>query len=376
MNAALRLAAYYFAYFAYVGAFMPYFPLYLASRGLGAVEISLVVSLPQWARVFAPALWGWLADRSGAPRGIVVFSSLAVALGWCVLPFAEGASAIAATVATMSVLSAGGMPLLEAIALSIAARTRGGYGPIRLWGSVGFIVAVTAVGAWLDWRPPRDLSVLLPVFALVTLIVSFAVPSGERNVSADGTRRGAAPGAGLRALLAAGFCMAVAHGALYAFYTLYLRERGYSGTTIGALWTLGVVAEIGVFLYLRVLLRRFALSAILLASFIAAGLRFAAIGALGGSLAVLVIAQLLHAMTFGAHHAASVAAVQRLVPEAARARGQALYASLSYGAGGAVGAVLAGWTWDAVGHGQAFVFSAVAGLTGALFVPRLRRAGI
>jgi PPP family 3-phenylpropionic acid transporter len=170
--------------------------------------------------------------------------------------------------------------------------------------------------------------------------------------------------------------MAVAHGALYAFYTLYLREKGYSGTTIGALWTLGVVAEIGVFLYLQALLRRFALSTLLLASFIAAALRFAAIGALGESLAVLLLAQLLHALTFGAHHSASVAAVHRLVPEAARARGQALFASLSYGAGGAIGALLAGWAWDAVGHGQAFYFSSLAGLTGAIFVLRLRRAGL
>jgi PPP family 3-phenylpropionic acid transporter len=71
-----------------------------------------------------------------------------------------------------------------------------------------------------------------------------------------------------------------------------------------------------------------------------------------------------------------VAAVQRLVPEGARARGQALYASLSNGAGGAAGAVLAGWAWDAFGHGQAFLFAAAAALIGALFVLRLRRAGI
>jgi len=217
---------------------------------------------------------------------------------------------------------------------------------------------------------------MLPALAAASLVVSLALPRGASIPHAEAARRQGARGADFGALLGAGFCMAAAHGALYAFYTLYLRDEGYSGTTIGALWTLGVLAEIGVFLYLRVLLRRFALSAILLASFVAAALRFAAIGAFGGSLAVLAVAQLLHAMTFGAHHSASVAAVQRLVPEGARARGQALYASLSNGAGGAAGAVLAGWSWDAVGHGQAFLFSAAAALTGALFVLRLRRAGI
>src|SRR5437763_14744815 len=101
----LRLSTFYFAYFAYVAAMVAYFPLYLQWRGLNAAEIALVLALPQAARVFAPAAWGWLADRSSADRAIVAFSCAVVAAGLALLPFAAGAVAIAAVVALMSVLS-------------------------------------------------------------------------------------------------------------------------------------------------------------------------------------------------------------------------------------------------------------------------------
>ena len=169
--------------------------------------------------------------------------------------------------------------------------------------------------------------------------------------------------------------MAVAHGTLYAFLTLHLQEQGYSNALIGLLWTLGVLAEIVVFLYLPVLFRRYSLSAILMVSCVVAIVRFSAIGWGAQWLWLLVAAQLMHAATFGAFHAAAVSAVHRVFPEHARARGQTLFSSLAYGAGGAVGALLAGWAWEAAGPGAAFSVSAAAGLAGLLFAYPLKRAG-
>jgi PPP family 3-phenylpropionic acid transporter len=176
-------------------------------------------------------------------------------------------------------------------------------------------------------------------------------------------------------LLGAGFCMAVAHGALYAFFTLHLQRQGYSGIVIGVLWTLGVIAEIVVFAFLPQLFRRYALSAVLLASLFCAVARFLAIGWAASQLWILVIAQLLHAATFGAFHAATVAAVHRIFPAHAQGRGQTLLSSISYGAGGAAGALAAGWGWQAAGPGLAFSLAAAAALAGAYFAYRLKKAG-
>jgi PPP family 3-phenylpropionic acid transporter len=377
MPAALRLAAFYFAYFAYVGAFTPYFPVYLAGRGLQPTEVATVLAMPQLARIFAPTFWGWLADRADARRAVVVSSCAALALGFAAIPYVPGFPGITLLVAVTSILSAGGLPLVEAITLSVLTGRSGHYGPIRLWGSVGFIVAVLLVGVWLDAHAPAGLSRILLALALAALAASVLLPRASRAplARADANHSGAGRvSASVRALIGAGFCMAAAHGALYAFFTLHLQRLGYSGTSIGALWTLGVLAEIGVFLYLPALFRRFSLPSILLFSLLAAVVRFAAIGWAAGFLAVLVVAQLLHAATFGAFHAASVAMVQRLFPAAALARGQALFSSLAYGGGGAAGALLAGRAWEAGGPALTFSFAAGVAAVGATLVFWLRPA--
>jgi len=239
---------------------------------------------------------------------------------------------------------------------------------------VGFIAAVLAGGAWLDIGPVQALPWALLAFALAALAVALTLPAGRARAHvAPAPWRLDGP---ILALLACGFCMAAAHGTLYVFFTLHLERSGYRATTIGVLWTLGVVAEIVVFLYLPQLFRRFALSAILAASFACAVVRFLVLGWLADALWLLVIAQLLHAATFGAFHAAAVSAAHRVFPEAAQARGQTLFSSVTYGAGGAVGALAAGWLWQAGGPGLAFTASALAGLAGLLFATALKRAGL
>lgn len=371
MTAPLRLSAYFCAYFLYAGALVPYFSLYLAARGYSAGEIAVVLAMPQLARVVAPSFWGWLADRGGAARGVVIFSSAVLLAGFSLLMAIEGFAAIVAIMLGMSLLSAGALPLVEALTLgSLGARTER-YGPIRLWGSVGFVAGVLATGAWLDAHPPQSLLGVIVLLAAITLAVSFLLPAGRVAVAAHKADAGFAAvllRPDVLAFFAACLCMNVAHGALYAFYSIYLDAEGYSKTAIGVLWTLGVLAEIVLFLALPWLLRRYSLHAVLGASCACAALRFALIGWGVHSPALLVIAQLLHAATFGAYHASSVAIVHRLFAGALAARGQTLHSSLSYGLGGSVGTLLAGWSWTALGPELSFTLSAAAGLAGAALV--------
>ncbi len=375
MRLSFRLSAFYFAQFAQAGIFVAYFPLYLAWRGLGAVEIAWVLALPQLVRIAAPAAWGWLADRTGAQRGVVVFCCAAALGGFALLPFTTSLAAIAWLVALTSLLSAGALPLVEAITLGSLAGQHGRYGPIRVWGSVGFIATVLAGGAWLDLQPVRTLPFGLVTFTAGALAVALFLPRSASHArqQAPAPLRWTRP---IVAILGAGFCMAAAHGVLYAFLTLHLQRHGYSTSLIGALWTLGVIAEIVVFLFLPALFRRFSLSGILAASFVCAAIRFLALGWLAGVLVVVVFAQLLHAASFGSFHAASVATVHRVFPEGAQARGQTLFSGLTYGAGGAAGALAGGWAWEAAGAGFAFSLSALAALAGLYFAHWLKRAGV
>ena len=365
-----RLGAYYFAYFTYLGAFVPYFSLWLAAQGFGAAQIALVLAMPPLARIFAPTLWGWLADHTGRQREVVILSAFAVAAGFALLFAARSAVAMALILFLMSALSAGAMPLVEATTLAALRGGAGSYGPIRMWGSIGFILAVLGCGAWLDRAGVGQVLPIVFGLALLVCVASFGVPAGTRHEAAQGGERIFAVlwRAEVVALLAAGMCMAVAHGAMYAFYSIYLEAAGYSKSVIGALWTLGVVAEVVVFLRLPQLMGRFSLRALLIASFACAAVRFLAIGWGVEWIALLAAAQLLHAATFAAYHAASIAAVHRLFPGRIAGRGQALFSSLSYGLGGAIGTLLAGWTWVALGPSSSFAVSALFGAVGAMLV--------
>jgi PPP family 3-phenylpropionic acid transporter len=374
MPVSFRLAAFYFLFFTYAGLWVAYLPPYFAARGLGAAEIAWVLALPQLARVVAPAAWGALADRSGAQRAIVVFACAANAACFALLPFVGGFAGIAWLMALTSLVSTAALPLVEAITLGALAGQLGRYGPIRLWGSLGFMGAVFAGGAWLDFHDVQTLPLAMLGFALGALAAAMLLPAPQVHLAASAARLPLSAAATL--LLASAFCMAAAHGTLYAFFTLHLQGEGYGGSLIGFLWMLGVLGEIAVFLFLPALFRHFALSTILVASAACGIFRFLAIGWAADWLAVLLVAQLLHAATFGSFHAAAVAAVHRVFPPHAHARGQSLFSSIGYGAGGALGAVLAGWAWEAGGPGVAFTVSSAAAAAGLLLAYPLKRAGL
>jgi PPP family 3-phenylpropionic acid transporter len=358
-----RLSAYYFFYFAFIGGFSTYFGLYLLSLGMSAWNIGVLMSLMQVMRLAAPNLWGWLADRWGR-RALVVRFSAAASLVVFLLFFAvDSFAGLFVAMALLGFFWSASLPLIEAITLG---------GRVRLWGSIGFIVAVTGMGAMLDRLPVLSMlwasAALLFGMVIVALLVSEAVNSDDRIAAVplgDTLRRPE-----VRGLLFGCFFMAMAHGPYYVFYSIYLVAHGYSTTLVGGFWAIGVLAEILVFLAMPGLMRKVSLSTILLTSFAAAVLRFLLIGWAVEATVLLLFAQILHGITFGAFHAASVAALNRWFARQHQAQVQALYGSVSFGAGGMLGGLLAGQAWDMLGPGLTFSAASVCALCGAWFIWR------
>jgi MFS transporter, PPP family, 3-phenylpropionic acid transporter len=365
-----RLGGYYFAFFAYIGVVVPYLSLWLAARGYDAPEIALVLAMPQLARVFAPALWGWIADRTGWQRGIVLFTAFSTLIGLSTLHLARSVAEVAAVMLAISVIGAGSMPLVEAATLVATRAKPGSYGPVRLWGSIGFILTALGTGLWLDYHGAHTVLNIMIGLAGIVCVAAFGIPPREAHpAQAEHASVGAVLArADVLAFFGACMCMSVAHGALYAFLSIHLEAAGYAKAAIGALWMLGSAAEIATFVFLPQLMRRYTLRALLIASFACATLRFLLIGWAVDVLALLVFALLLHAATFGVFHGASLAAVHRVFTGRLEARGQTVYASLTYGVGGAAGTLIAGWTWTALGPALSFSVSALFGALGGILI--------
>lgn len=364
-----RLSAYYFFYFAFLGVFSPYFGLYLQSLSFSAWDIGVLMSQMQLMRLFGPYLWGTLADRLGKRLFVIRLTSLGALLAFSAFFWIRRFDAYMVAMAVLAFFWSASLPLVEALTLDHLRENVARYSRIRLWGSVGFIVAVLAVGAVLD---VLSLEVVLwfTAASLAAIVVSsMMVPDAAGHQSQERSASVATILAlpSVRALLAACFFMQAAHGAMNIFYSIYLSGLGYSKSVVGGLFSLGVVAEIAMFFFMSRVMRRFSLRRILMASFAVAVGRFLLV-AWCASLPVLIFAQTLHSLTFGAFHAASIAAINHWFRGSARARGQALYSSVAFGAGGLLGGLVSGWSWDRFGGEIAFTLSSVFALIGLVFV--------
>lgn len=371
-----RLAAYYFFYFAFIGAFAPYFSLYLQSLAFSAWDIGVLMSLMQVTRIVAPAVWGWLADRVGAKTPVVRAAAALSMAGFAGFFATREFPGVFAAMAALAFFWSAALPLVEAMTLGHLGAAVNRYGRIRLWGSIGFIAAVLGVGYLLDRMPIGTIlwvcQALLGGILLCSLLVPEAAPLRH---DADQLSLGAI----LRRtevlrLLGACFLMAAAHGPLYVFLSIYLVGHDYSKAAVGSLWTLGVVIEIGVFMYMPRLLRTFSLHGILRFSFACAVVRFLVIGWAVEFPGAVVFAQMLHGATFGAYHAAAVAAVSQWFGGRHQARGQALYAGVSFGGGGMVGGLVSGYAWEVLGPALTYTLGSSFALLGFLLLGGRSRA--
>ncbi len=360
-------SSYYWWYFSVLGALVPYWPLYLEARGFGPRALGELMGVLAVTRVIAPQAGGFLSDHWGHRTAIVRVAAGLALLVFLAMTAARGFLAVALVMAGFSFFWYATLPPLEA---STLARHGDRYGRVRLWGSVGFIVMVLALGPLWD---RFGSAVLVPVIALALLALWFSTLALPPLAARPEPRAPFRVRPGLWPFLAACFLMQVSFGPYYTFYSVYLSHYGYDKTAIGALWALGVVCEILVFWQAPRLFARFRDHALFAWTFALAILRWILIAQAPRSGLVLLLAQILHAFTFGLYHAVAIRLAGGFTGAGMRARAQALYGSAA-GAGAALGAVASGQLWPLVGGQATFLWAAaVAALALAvviLWVPR------
>ena len=350
------------SYFAHIGFFNPYLPLWLQEAGFGILAISVLTSVQSATRLFAPYGWGWLSDRTGERVKLLRYgatAALVCSLGlWANLGF----GGLLVVLLLMFVHTSSMMPMSEAAMAHLV--SQGGsfdakrYGRVRLWGSLGFLVTVMVAGAWFERHGMAD----FPAWTVATLLALTASVWWLPDVKEPAPHAHEPPSQPVLALLrqpavawlfVAVFCHVLSHMAIYVFFSLYLDSLGYSKTTIGALWAVSVVLEVAWFFTQGRWLPLMSLTGWLVLAAALATARLALTAAWPLVLPLLVVAQMLHAITFAAHHTACIALISHHFPGRLRGRGQALYTVLGYGVSGVLGglgggALSAQWGLSAV----------------------------
>ncbi len=363
-----RLSGFYWFYFASLGALVPFWSLYLKELGYTAQDIGFLMAIIMATKIVSPNIWGWIADHTGQRMNIVRLGSLLSALCFCGVYISSAYGWLVVVMVLFSFFWNAALPQFEAITFNYLHHDSHRYSNIRLWGSIGFILTVVLLGPVLDrWGAGMVPHVLLFLFVGIWLSsLSVAERSSGLPPSSHESLFKLLKTPAVFALLAVCMLMQLSHGPYYTFYTIYMEDHGYSRTLIGQLWGLGVFAEVLVFLWLPRLVPRLGLRILLVASVFLAGLRWLLVGYFVDSLWIMVAAQVLHAATFGVYHASAIQLIHRYFIGRHQGKGQALYSSLSFGAGGALGSFYSGLTWDTIGPQFTFTVAAVIAFVAVL----------
>ncbi|MEA1048816.1 MFS transporter [Lamprobacter modestohalophilus] len=363
-----RLSSYYFFHFAALGALVPFWGPYLLDRGFEPVAIGVLMAILMGTKIVAPNLFGSLADWRGQRMLIVRLGALLALLSFTAVFWADGFWPMALTMAIWSFFWNGPLPLIEAVTFNHLGTRVSRYAQVRVWGSIGFILVVLAVGWWQQQAGSGVVPIaVLLLFGGILLSVMLVPDCPHAHVATEHlSLRRLVGQREVMFFLAACLLMQASHGAYYAFYSIYLEAEGYSDSAVGALWAFGVVIEVLVFLRMHRLLERFSARALILWSLALAVLRWLLIGLFVDIVALQIAAQALHAASFGVFHASAIHLTHRYFPGVTQARGQALYNSISFGVGGALGSLTSGLLWSAVG--ASWTYSVAAGFAALGFV--------
>jgi len=363
-----RLSGFYLFYFAVVGSLVPYWGLYLQSLDFSAQDIGLLFAVIMGTKIVAPNIWGWIADHTGRRMSIVRGTSLLAALACVGGVWGSDCWWLALVLGVFSFVWNASLPQFEAATMTHLGDDTHRYSVIRLWGSVGFIIAVVGLGALFDQVGVGWLPVVLLVLLVLLWLSSLTVPE-VKAIPEGASKRPLGPvllRPEVLGFFVVCFLLQASHGPYYTFYSIYLEAHDYSRVAVGQLWALGVVAEIAIFFVMHRLLPSFGVRKLLLVSLLLTVLRWCLLAGFVDQVAVMIGAQLLHAASFGVFHVAAISFIHQFFVGRHQGRGQALYSSMSFGAGGALGSLYSGYSWATLGPEMTYLLG--AGLAMLAFV--------
>lgn len=377
----IAFAVFSASYFAHIGFFNPYLSLWLKDKGISVVDIGFLVAIQAGTRLFAPYIWGAISDRTGERvkllrigATVALLSSMGLfwdspwGLGW----WAMVLFVMFTHTSFMMSTSEAAMAHLVSTDGAFDARR---YGRVRLWGSLGFLVTVFAAGAWFEQFGIADFPMWTALSLGMVFIGAWCLPDLKEAPHPHEERPLVWPVLripAVRWLFASIFFHVLAHMGLYVFFSLYLDALGYSKTVIGVLWALSVVAEIAWFFTQSRWLPLLSLRSWLVLCGAVTVLRMGLTAGLATVLPLLIVAQLLHAITFATHHSVCIALLTQHFPGRLRGRGQALYTVIGYGFSGVLGSLGGGWISEHYGLASVFTAAAAIGFIAVAFAWRAR----
>lgn len=364
-----HFALFYALYFALLGCIAPFWGLYLQHLEFSASDIGLLMGMFGVARILAPNIWAAQARHFNSTLHMIRLAGLLTVVSFTLIFVARDLVWVAVVMVAYGFFWAAMLPQYEALCMESLGNQLDRYSRVRLWGSLGFVITVGVLGAVFDqWG-----IVLLPVIMWILMVL---ITVNTWLVSQDKQPKEQVLGqASFLSLLTSkaviGFIVVniflqISFGPYYTFFSIFLESAGYSASLIGVFWAIGVIAEVILFWQFGRIMHLMSWRTWIAVSLIVTGIRWALTGYLLHSFWTLILLQTLHAFSFAAMHAVSMRYIQSLFPGSLQARGQALYSSVSFGLGGAIGAFASGLLWESLGGTLVFLLAGIVSMLAAV----------
>lgn len=338
-----NLKLYYFVYFTILAAFLPYLPLYLVEHGVREIQIGSLMAIGPLVMIVAQPFWGMISDYLQNQVKVLRFTLTFCMLTMLLFTFSTKLWWLSLVMAVYMFFQSPNVPLADSIALGYLKSSGEGFGSVRLWGSLGFSVAVLAMGQFFSIAGLKYLFVVTALLFLLSLLATSGLPQGEaaprRKLGREAWKLLSNPSFLVFVIFT---CLVqITFNAYNTFFGLYFTSLGGSTNLLGTAWMLSAVSEIPFFHYGDILLKRYGAPKLLRFAAIVYGIRWV-IYPLLTSPGTVLAAQLLQGLSFGLFYLAAVHYASTLSPRELLTTGQSLFASITFGIGSTLGSFVGG----------------------------------
>jgi len=328
---------------------------------MNAEEIGILSAIIVFNKIFSSFIWGWIVDHTGKRIQMIRMTSLLSVVSFIFVLLYQDFWSLFIILFIFSIFWSAALPQIEAITLSHLGKRSDSYTKVRLWGSVGFIISVVLLGKLFEYKP---IICLVPIVIFSMTLVwlnSLSIPEIKTKLYEPAKRsfKSVLLKPHIISLLVVCFLVQAGHGPYYTFFSIYLEEHNYSSSFIGAAWAIAVIAEVFIYIFIHKAITHFQLRSLMILTLILGTIRWFSTAYFVDNLLILIFTQCLHAATFGVYHAVAIQYFHREFKGEYQGRGQALYSSVSFGAGLAFGTLVSGYLWENLGSMQIFLFSAL-----------------
>lgn len=345
---------------------MPYFNLYCYHIGFSGFQIGVLSALRSVAMVLFPLVWGVVADRLQNRKSIYIFCSCMSSAIWIFFLYTVDFWEILLITIFYGIFYSPIISFLEAFTMDLLGREKKSYGRIRAWGSLSFIMMVMLFGRLIDFFPIRIILGYILAGSVIQALIAIKIPNIKtKKIKAVTLKKTVLLNRRVVIFLFCAFLMLVSHGTYYGFFSIHLSKAGYDNTLIGITWAIASIAEILVMIKSDMIFKRFPIENVLIVSFLVAAVRWLILF-FTESIFFIFFSQLLHAISYGTFHMASILYMDSLSSDMNKTFAQALNNAVTYGLGMMIGFFLNGYLFEKISLSWLFFISCITALSGGM----------